>query len=411
MELIDRFLRYIKVHTTSDPGSETIPTTARQLDLAKILCEDMKEIGIADAHISEYGYVYGSIPATPGFENAPALGLIAHMDTAPNFSGEHVNPQIIPDYDGGKVTLGTSGRELDPELFPWLSNLAGRTLITTDGTTLLGGDDKAGITSIICALETILKENLPHGKLCAAFTPDEEVGRGPYHFDVKEFGADFAYTVDGGPENEISFDNFNAAAAVVKVKGFSIHPGESKNKMINAALVLYEFNSMLPAGDTPRDTDGYEGFFHLTKMSGDVNSAEGNYIVREHDKHLFEGRKRTMQHAAALLNEKYGEGTVTLEIKDQYRNMREIIEQYPFLMDFADRAMESIGLKAEHTPTRGGTDGATLSFMGLPCPNLGAGGYAFHGPFEHATVEGMEKCREILIALAGFFSQIAKQEK
>lgn len=408
MELLDRFTRYIKIYTTSDPESETVPTTSRQLDLAKVLCSDLKKIGIADARISESGYVYGSIPATPGHEDVPALGLIAHMDTAPDFCGENVKPQIISNYDGGTVALGASGRELNPEMFPWLPSLKGRTLITTDGTTLLGADDKAGVTAIICAAETILKENRPHGKLCVAFTPDEEVGRGPDHFDVKEFGADFAYTVDGGPENEVSFDNFNAAAASVKVKGFSIHPGESKNKMINAALVLYEFNSMLPAGDTPRNTDGYEGFFHLTKISGDVGSAEGQYIIREHDKYLFEGRKKTMQHAADLLNEKYGEGTVMLTIKDQYRNMREVIEQYPFLMERADQAMISVGVTPEHTPTRGGTDGATLSFMGLPCPNLGTGGYAFHGPLEHVTLEGMEKCRDILLALVGLFAGSGK---
>lgn len=405
MQLIDRFFRYVKVYTTSDPESETVPTTARQLDLAKILSEDLKEIGITDARISEYGYVYGSVPATPGCESAPALGLIAHMDTAPAFSGENVEPQVIPDYDGSKVTLGVSGLELTPELFPWLPSLKGRTLITTDGTTLLGADDKAGVAAVVCALETVLKENRPHGKLCVGFTPDEEVGKGPDHFDVEGFGADFAYTVDGGPENEISFDNFNAAAATVKIKGFSIHPGESKNKMINAALVLFEFNSMLPAGDIPRCTEEYEGFFHLTHMSGSVDSAEGYYIVREHDKHLFEGRKKTMLHIADLLNEKYGAGTVRVEIKDQYRNMREVIEQYPFMMDYADEAMRSVGLEPNHTPTRGGTDGATLSFMGLPCPNLGTGGYAFHGPFEHVTVEGMEKCRDILLALIDLYSE------
>ena len=408
MNTLDRFIRYAKVYTTSDSASETVPTTARQLDLAKILCEDLKEIGIEDAHISESGYVYGSIPASPGCDSAPALGLIAHMDTAPAFNGENVNPQIIPDYDGKAVTLGTSGRTLDPEMLPWLPSLKGRTLITTDGTTLLGADDKAGAAVIIAAAETILKENRPHGKICIAFTPDEEVGKGPDHFDVKGFGADFAYTLDGGPENEVSFDNFNAAAASVKIKGFSIHPGESKNKMINAGLVLCEFNNMLPAGDTPRNTDEYEGFFHLTHLSGDVDNAEGSYIIREHDRNLFEGRKRTMLHAAALLNEKYGEGTVIIEIKDQYRNMREIIEQHPFLMDIADAAICSAGLVPNHTPTRGGTDGATLSFMGLPCPNLGAGGYAFHGPYEHVTVEGMEKARDILLEIADRFRTLEK---
>lgn len=405
MELLDRFLRYIKVYTTSDPESETVPTTARQLDLAKILCADLKEIGIDDAHISETGYVYGSIPASAGCESAPALGLIAHMDTSPQFSGENVNPQIIPNYDGKKVQLGASGRVLEAEMFPWLPTLAGRTLITTDGTTLLGADDKAGVTAILCAVEKVLKEGLPHGKICVAFTPDEEVGKGPDHFDVKGFGADFAYTVDGGPENEVSFDNFNAAAAAVKVKGFSIHPGESKGKMVNAGLVLFEFNSMLPAGDTPRNTEEYQGFFHMIDISGDVDSAVSHYIIREHDKHLFEGRKQTMLHIAELLNEKYGEGTVTVEIRDQYRNMREIIEQHLFLMDYADQAMKSVGLEPLHTPTRGGTDGATLSFMGLPCPNLGTGGYAYHGPFEHVTLEGMEKSRDVLLGLIKLFAE------
>lgn len=410
MEMLERFLRYVKVHTTSDPESETVPTTSRQWDLAKILCEDLKEIGVEDAHISEFGYVYASIPASAGYEKAPALGLIAHMDTSPDFSGENVKPVIIPNYDGKDIPLGSSGRTISAEMFPYLPSLAGRTMITTDGTTLLGADDKAGVTEIICAVETVLKENRPHGKLCIGFTPDEEVGKGPAHFDVKEFGADYGYTFDGGPENEVSFENFNAAAAVVKVKGFSIHPGSSKGKMINAALVLYEFNSMLPAGDTPRETDGYEGFFHLTGMSGDVDSAKGAYIIREHDKYLFEGRKKTMQHAADLLNEKYGEGTVTLEIREQYRNMREIIEKVPFMMDFADRAIESVGLKPDHLPIRGGTDGATLSFMGLPCPNLGTGGYAFHGPFEHITLEGMEKSRDVALALIDYYSKMSLEK-
>ena len=406
MELLDRFIRYVKVHTASDPDSESVPTTARQFDLAKILCEDLKAIGVENAYVSEFGYVYGSVPPTPGCEAAPALGLIAHMDTSPAFSGENVSPQIIPGYDGKDVPLGSSGRVIRTEMFPHLLSLAGRTLITTDGTTLLGADDKAGVTEIVCAVETVLKEGRPHGKLCVAFTPDEEVGRGPDHFDVKGFGADYAYTLDGGPENESSFDNFNAASAVVRVNGVSIHPGESKNRMVNAALVLYEFNSMLPAGDTPRNTDGYEGFFHLTKMEGNVDRAEASYIIREHDGHLFEGRKKLMTHAAALLNEKYGENTVVLEIREQYRNMREVIEQTPFLMDYIDKAMASAGLEPDHTATRGGTDGSRLSFMGLPCPNIGTGGYAFHGPYEHITLEGMEKARDTALGLVSLFAEM-----
>lgn len=404
MELLDRFLRYVKVKTTSDPESESVPTTACQWDLAKILCEDLKEIGVEDARISEFGYVYGSVPATPGYEAAPALGLIAHMDTSPDFEGENVDPQIIPDYDGKDIRLGESGRTISTEMFPYLQSLAGRTMITTDGTTLLGADDKAGVAEIICAVETVLKEGRPHGKICIAFTPDEEVGKGPDHFDVKAFGADYGYTLDGGPENEISYENFNAAGASVTVRGFSIHPGSSKNKMINAALVLFEFNNLLPAGDTPRNTDGYEGFFHLIHMSGSVDQSTGAYIVREHDPNLFEGRKKAMQHAADLLNEKYGEGTVKVEIIDQYRNMREVIEKNPFMISYADQAIRSVGLEPMHIPTRGGTDGATLSFMGLPCPNLGTGGYACHGPYEHITLEGMEKCRDIALALIDLYA-------
>lgn len=404
MELLDRFLRYVKVKTTSDPESESVPTTACQWDLAKILCEDLKEIGVEDAHISEFGYVYGSVPATPGYEAAPALGLIAHMDTSPDFEGENVDPQIIPDYDGKDIRLGESGRTISTEMFPYLPSLAGRTMITTDGTTLLGADDKAGVAEIICAVETVLKEGRPHGKICIAFTPDEEVGKGPDHFDVKAFGADYGYTLDGGPENEISYENFNAAGASVTVRGFSIHPGSSKNKMINAALVLFKYNNLLPAGDTPRNTEGYEGFFHLIHMSGSVDQSTGAYIIREHDPNLFEGRKKAMQHAADLLNEKYGEGTVKVEIIDQYRNMREIIEKNPFMISYADQAIRSVGLEPMHIPTRGGTDGATLSFMGLPCPNLGTGGYACHGPYEHITLEGMEKCRDIALALIDLYA-------
>ena len=394
--MLDRFLRYVKVYTTSDPESETVPTTARQLDLAKILCDDLKEIGVEDVHISEYGYVYGTVPASEGYENAPALGLIAHMDTAPDFCGEHVSPQVIPDYDGKDIPLGSSGRTISPDMFPHLPSLAGRTMITTDGTTLLGADDKAGVTEIICAVETVIREKRSHGKICIAFTPDEEVGKGPEHFNVKEFGADYGYTFDGGPENEVSFDNFNAAAAVVKVKGFSIHPGSSKGKMINAGLVLYEFNSMLPAMDIPRLTEGYQGFFHLIDMQGSIEEAHLHYIIRDHSRPLFEERKRMLLHIADVLNARYGREIVTCTLKDSYYNMREVVEPHMFLVLNAEEAARQAGMEPFREAVRGGTDGCRLSFMGLPTPNLCTGGFAFHGRFEHIACESMDRCAEMV---------------
>ncbi|MCD7884851.1 MAG: peptidase T [Lachnospiraceae bacterium] len=441
MRAYERLLRYVKIYTTSDEESETVPSTARQLDLAGLLVEEMKEMGVSCARVDDQGYVYGEIPATPGCENAPAIGFIAHMDTAPDFSGEGVNPCVMENYDGEDITLGTSGRVIRVKDFPHLPSLKGRTLITADGNTLLGADDKAGIAEILTMAEEILQadgaeslsfqvneergslssgkegENVrnaeeiiscsgseektgcagtgerkafPHGKICLAFTPDEEIGRGADAFDVPGFGAKYAYTVDGGPENEIEYENFNAAAAKVKIRGFSVHPGSSKDTMINAALVAMEFNSMLPAGDTPRDTEGYEGFYHLHGMSGDVSEACLEYIIRDHSSSMYECRLETMRHIAKLLNEKYGDGTVTLTLREQYRNMREQIENCMHLIDNAKEAARRAGLVPETVPIRGGTDGARLSFMGLPCPNLGTGGYAFHGPYEHITAEGME---------------------
>ncbi len=405
MDILDRFLAYTRVYTTSDPSSNSVPTAARELDLAQVLLAQMKEIGIADARISEFGYVYGTIPATPGYENAPALGLIAHMDTSPDFSGEHVKAQVIPNYDGGDVKLGTTGRVLSLETFPHLASLKGRTLITTDGTTLLGADDKAGIAEIMDAAAQIITENIPHGKLCIAFTPDEEVGQGADHFDVEGFGADYAYTFDGGDETEFSFENFNAASASLEVRGFEIHPGEAKNKMINALTVMMEFNQMLPAGETPRDTEWDQGFFHLYEMSGDVSRASAKYLIREHDKVLFAGRKKTMEHIVELLNDRYGAGTVTLTIKDQYPNMREIIDRSPFLVEFADAAIREAGAEPKHMPTRGGTDGASLSYMGLPCPNFGTGGYAYHGCYEHITLEGLRFASKVVLNLVKLFAE------
>ncbi|MCD7956600.1 MAG: peptidase T [Lachnospiraceae bacterium] len=438
MRAYERLLRYVKIYTTSDEESETVPSTARQLDLARLLVEEMKELGIARARVDDQGYVYGEVPATPGYENAPAIGFIAHMDTAPDFSGEGVKPCMTENYDGEDIMLGESGRVIRVKDFPHLPALKGRTLITADGNTLLGADDKAGIAEILTMAEEILqadngggrsclngeeytsclgsekiigcsgageRKGFPHGKICLAFTPDEEIGRGADAFDVPGFGAKYAYTVDGGAENEIEYENFNAAAAKVKIRGFSVHPGSSKDTMINAALVAMEFNSMLPAGDTPRDTEGYEGFYHLHGMSGDVSEACLEYIIRDHSAAMYECRLETMRHIAKLLNEKYGEGTVTLTLREQYRNMREQIENCMHLIDNAKEAARRAGLVPETVPIRGGTDGARLSFMGLPCPNLGTGGYAFHGPYEHITAEGMDavvrELKEIVRLYAG----------
>ena len=405
MKTHERFLNYVRIHTASSEDSTTVPTTARQFDLAKMLVDELHALGIENARVDDKCYVYASIHATAGCENAPALGFIAHMDTVPDFSGENVQPRIIENYDGGEVVLGNSGRTLSPEKLPHLPSLKGKTLIVTDGTTVLGGDDKAGIAEIITAVERILSENIPHGKICIGFTPDEEVGSGADNFDVAAFGADFAYTVDGGVDGEIEYENFNAAGAKVVVNGFNIHPGDSKNKMINALLVAMEFNAMLPA-ETPANTEGYEGFFHLTDMGGSVEKCEMSYILRDHSSEIMTARKATMEHAAKILNEKYGAGTVELGIRDQYRNMKEKIEPCMHLIENAIAAAKELGIEPRVQPIRGGTDGARLSFMGLPCPNLGTGDFACHGPYEHVTVEGMEKCTELVVKLvekyAGF---------
>ena len=405
MRAYERLLKYVKIYTTSEEESGTTPSAQREFDLGNLLTEELKEIGVENVRITEQCYVYGEIPATPGYERIPALGFIAHMDTAPDFTGEGVKPQIIGDYDGNDIQLGQSGRVLSCKAFPDLSALKGRTLITTDGTTLLGADDKAGVAEIMTMAEQIILEKIPHGKICIAFTPDEEIGEGADHFDVDGFGAKYAYTVDGGAENEIEYENFNAAGAEIEITGLSVHPGDSKDTMINAALVAMEFNQMLPSGETPRGTSGYEGFFHMTDMSGDVSEAKLSYIIRDHSAVHFEIRKEQMQHIADLLNEKYGQGTVKLTIKDQYRNMREKIEECMFLIDYAKQAVQEAGLQPKEVAIRGGTDGARLSFMGLPCPNLGTGGYAFHGPFEHITTEGMDYTVNILKGIIKAFGE------
>lgn len=396
MRAYERLLKYVSVYTTSDPDSATVPSSMRQYDLAHQLVEELKALGLENVHVDENCVVYGWLSATPGCEDRPALGFIAHMDTAPDCSGENVKPQIIENYDGGDVLLMGSGEKLSPAAFPTLKKLAGMTLITPDGTTLLGADDKAGIAEIMTALESIISEKKPHGKLCIAFTPDEEVGAGVDHFDVEKFGAVYAYTVDGGEEGEIAYETFNACSAEVAVEGLSVHPGSAKDTMINAALVAMEFNALLPAADIPRLTEGYEGFFHLCDMSGDVEHAKLHYIVRDHDRATFETRKKTLEHAAKTINEKYDREVIRLTIKDSYYNMAEKIAPHMELIENAKRACEKAGMKPFIEAVRGGTDGCRLSFMGLPTPNLCTGGFAFHGPYEHIAVESMDRCAKMV---------------
>ena len=321
MRAYQRLLNYVKVYTTSDDSSTTVPSTARQFDLAKILVDELHELGIDNAKVDDNCYVFASIPATPGYENKKSLGFIAHMDTAPDFSGENVNPVVVENYDGEDIVLGTSGRTIKVSDFPHLKGLKGRTLIHTDGTTLLGADDKSGIAEIMTFVEELLNSDAPHGKICIGFTPDEEIGAGPDHFDVEGFGADFAYTVDGGEENAVEYENFNAASANVKFNGVNIHPGDAKGIMVNAALVAMEFNGLLPQTETPSQTEGYEGFFHLLSMKGEVASAELSYIIRDHVAAKFADKKKLMEHACNIINQKYGKGICELEIKDQYQNM------------------------------------------------------------------------------------------
>ena len=403
MRAYERLLNYVRVYTTSDPESGTHPSAAREFDLAHQLVEELKALGVEDARVDEHCYVYGSLPATPGCEDKPALGLIAHMDTAPDASGENVNPILHENYDGSDVTLPATGMVMKVSAFPFLASMKGETLITTDGTTLLGADDKAGVAEIMTAVETVLEKGLPHGKLCIAFTPDEEIGEGASLFDVPGFGAAYAYTVDGEDVGEISYENFNAAAAVVTVHGFSVHPGSAKNTMVNAQNVAMEFHAALPAFDRPEHTEGREGFFHLTSMQGDVTTTHLGYIVRDHDAAKFAARKAQMQHIAACLNDKYGAGTVELDLHDSYYNMLEKIEPHFHLVENARTAIRAAGLEPIETPVRGGTDGATLSYMGLPCPNLGTGGFNFHGPCECITAEKMDQSVEILLNIVDLY--------
>lgn len=396
MRVEERLLKYVSYWTTSDEECRQIPSSERQFELGKVLEQELLDLGLEKVTLTDHCYVYGLLPATKGYADRPAVGFISHMDTAPDFSGKDVKPQIIPDYDGNDVLLKGSGAYLKVSDFPTLKTLKGRTLITTDGTTLLGADDKAGVAEIMTAVKQIITEKIPHGDIWIGFTPDEEVGSGADLFDLDYFKAKFAYTVDGDYEGEVAYENFNAASASFEITGVNVHPGEAKDIMINAALVGCEIASLLPENETPAHTEGREGFYHLTDFSGDIAHAKVNYIVRDHDKATFEKRLDTLRGIEKKMNEKYHADTVKLNIQHSYSNMLEVIEKNEYVVAIAKKAIKNVGLEPVSRPVRGGTDGARLSFMGLPCPNLGTGGYGFHGPFEHISVEGMDTAVSVI---------------
>ncbi|MBR3811322.1 MAG: peptidase T [Agathobacter sp.] len=396
MNVEKRFLKYVSYWTTSDENGVQNPTSDREFSLAKVLAQELKDLNLEKVLLSDNCYVYGLLPATPGMENKKAIGLIAHMDTAPDFCGENVKPQIIEAYDGKDIYLSGSKSFIKVSDFPHLKTLKGHRLITTDGTTLLGADDKAGIAEIMTAIDEIISSGVSHGDIWICFTPDEEVGMGPVGFDLDYFKADYAYTVDGGYEGDIAYENFNAASATFEITGVSVHPGEAKDIMVNAALIATEIAMALPKRQTPAHTDHREGFFHLTDISGDVVSSKLSYIVRDHDQNLFESKLNLLRTLEIAMNQKYGANTVNLTITHSYENMLSIIKDHMYVVDLAKDAIFTVGLEPISSPVRGGTDGAQLSFMGLPCPNLGTGGYAFHGPYEHVSVDAMERVVRIL---------------
>ena len=399
MTTLERFLTYVTTHTASSEDTSHTPTTDCQFTLSRELERELRELGLSGVYVDEHAYVYGYLPATAGCENKACIGLIAHIDTIPDFPGENVKPQIIENYDGGDVALGDSGRVLSAARFPHLPGLKGQTLITTDGTTVLGADDKAGVAAIMSALQTMTEEQRPHGRVAVCFTPDEEVGHGAALLDLERLGADFAYTVDGEELEEINFETFNAAGARFAISGVNIHPGSAKNMMVNASHVAMEIDAMLPATDRPEHTEGREGFFHLTEMHGAVDHATLDYIIRDHDAAVFAARKELLRRAEARINEIYGPGTAVLTIRDQYRNMAEVLCGHMEIVELAERAIRRVGLEPVRVPVRGGTDGAQLSFRGLPCPNIGTGGYACHGPYEHITLERLETAKEIVLGI------------
>lgn len=401
MKASERLLKYAVIYTGSDEDhAEQTPSTPEQMTLAQVLAKDMRDIGLTDVSVDAHAYVYGFLPATAGREQCPPIGFIAHIDIVNEFGTSEIHPQIVKEYDGGEIALGTSGRTLDTVQFPDLKQAIGKTVITTDGTTVLGADDKAGVAEILTMCERLVQDNLPHGKICVCFTPDEEIGHGAALLDLEKFGASYAYTVDGGAPNEVEWETFYAAAADWSIAGVSVHPGDAKDKMVNAALVAMEINGMLPPDEIPAKTQGREGFFHLCDMSGDVSAAKLSYIIRDHDAEKFSQRKQTMREIERKINETYGAGTAALTLREQYRNIAEILQHHPDVVEQAKRAIRAVGLTPVSNPVRGGTDGAQLSFRGLPCPNLGTGAYALHGPYEHAIAEQMDVMTEILLHIA-----------
>ena len=408
-DVIEKFLKYVKVDTQSDPDSGTSPSTMKQHDLAKILRDELIGIGASDVYYDEdHCYVYASIPSNiDDGKKRYKMGFVAHMDTSDEVSGKDVNPRIVDNYEGSDICLSKDGKVvLSPKDFPELLNHIGEDLIVTDGTTLLGADDKAGVSEIMTMAETLLSNpEIKHGEIKIAFTPDEEIGEGTAYFDIERFGADFAYTVDGGKLGELEYENFNVAGGTVKVHGRSVHPGDAKNKMINAALICYEFHSMLPVFQNPMYTEKREGFFHLTGVNGGTENAEATYIIRDHDEKLFEEKKKLFKEAADYLNKKYGEGTVEVNVKDQYFNMIEKIRPHMHLVDNVKKVMEELGVTPIDSPIRGGTDGASLSYKGLPCPNLCTGGYNYHGKYEYASIQEMRKVVDILLGIVKVYGE------
>lgn len=404
-KLLDRFLRYVAVDTQSAPDSQTQPSAERELDLLRMLRDELLAMGI-EATLDEYGYVMATIPSNCS-KDVPAIGFIAHVDSSPDASGKDIKPQIVENYDGSDIPLkGVEGLSLKVSDFPELLNYQGQTIITTDGTTLLGADDKAGIAEIMNAVQYIVEHpEFKHGDIKIGFTPDEEIGRGVVKFDVAKFGAQYAYTMDGGAVGELEYENFNAASATVRIQGRNIHPGYAKGKMLNAILIGMELNSLLPVGQRPELTDGYDGFFHIIGFNGTVENAEFSYIIRDHDMDLYEQKKAFMEKCVAFINEKYGEGTATVEIKHQYYNMRKVVEPHYHIVEIARKAMEMEGIVPDVKPIRGGTDGANLSFMGLPCPNIFAGGHNFHGKMEFVPLESMEKASKVILNILTLFAE------
>ena len=403
--ILDRFLRYVAVDTQSDPESESQPSSARQLDLLKMLCAELQGMGV-EASLDEYGYVMASIPSNCG-KDVPSVGFIAHVDTSPDASGKDIRPQIIRNYDGGDILLNAeTGLSLKTDEFPELKAYAGQTIITTDGTTLLGADDKAGVAEIMDAVQYMVSHpEFKHGPVKIGFTPDEEIGRGVVKFDVARFGAKYAYTMDGGAIGELEYENFNAASATVSIQGRNIHPGYAKGKMLNAILIGMEMNSLLPVEQRPEYTDGYEGFLHIVGFNGTVEEATFSYIIRDHDMKLFEEKKEMLRKCVDFINFKYGEGVAKAEIKHQYYNMRKEVEPHYHIIEKAVKAMEMEGITPHIQPIRGGTDGANLSFMGLPCPNIFAGGHNFHGKMEYVPLESMEKASKVILNIISLFAE------